>query len=189
MRQPRARAALRPFSLLAVCAAILLALSPARAAETPLAGCYERSYDARHLAAHRGQIVVRVRLKVERWTEQPPFLANAPIELWVRGRKQSFQSKGACKAEGEGLICNGSSSAEETDRCRTKADGVRNCRIADADSGRYHIAARPEGVLVTIRERLELMETPDGGRYLYLSPDSVENRAFLLTAAPAGACK
>ena len=49
------------------------------------------------------------------------------------------------------------------------------------DAGAFHIAGRRQGVLVTIRRRLELpASASDSGPYLYLSPGNAENHAFLL---------
>ena len=62
---------------------------------------------------------------------------------------------------------------------------MRHCRIGYDKSGAFRIAAQPEGVLVTVVERLEMPGPDAGGRssYLYLSPDNAENHAFLLQPA------
>jgi len=45
-------------------------------------------------------------------------------------------------------------------------------------------------VLVTIRERLELVQPPyNAGPFLYFSPTNAESRAFMLRSAPASASK
>ena len=178
------------FTLLAAPAA--LGASP-----PPLAGCYERVYDKAHLAAHKGQLVVHARLAVEAgdFPSDPgqthPMLANATLNVRVRGAKQTFHSIGACWADGKGLLCNGSLSAAETDACETKADGVRDCRIDWPEAaGTFRIAPKSSGVLVSIPGRLELPEATDGeGPFLYLSHGNAENHAFMLTSAPASACK
>jgi hypothetical protein len=176
----------------------LLATPAAHGAEPPpLAGCYERVYDKAHLAAHKGQIVLRARLYVEAgdFQNEPgaahPMLASATLNLWVRGAKHSFYSSGSCWAEGGGLLCNGSLSAAEVDACKTKADGVRNCRIYWPEAaGTFRIAPRSSGVVVNIPSRLELPENiDDEGLFLYLSHSNTENHDFLLKSAPASACK
>ena len=51
----------------------------------------------------------------------------------------------------------------------------------------FAVEARADGVLVSVRERLELVPAPyDAGPFLYLSPRNAENRAFVLkrTACP-----
>jgi hypothetical protein len=176
----------------------LLAASLALGAEPPpLAGCYERVYDKAHLAAHKGQLVVHARLVVGAGDyqndpgEARPVVASAMLKMWVRGSKQTFQSDGACWAEGKGLLCNGSLSATETDACNTNADGVHDCRIDWPEAaGKFRIAPRPNGVVVNIPGRLELPNgNADDGPYLYLSHSNTENHDFLLMSAPASTCK
>jgi hypothetical protein len=165
---------------------------PAAADPAPLLGCYARVYDSVHLAAHKGQIVLRVSLSV---TDARPetrvresHTADANLRIWVRGRKQSFDSHGACDVAGDGLRCGGSLSAAEADTCRKPRDGVHDCRIdTGSDPGSFAVQPKPEGVLVSVRERLELVPAPyDAGPFLYLSPGNAENRSFLLkrTACP-----
>ncbi len=162
----------------------------ARAADDVLlAGCYERVYDKAYLAAHKGQIVERMTLAIKPppKLDAPEFrsiIANAELKIWVRGVRQSFDSTGACSKEGEGLSCGGSLSAAEADQCRSKHDGIRNCRIDPNDAGSFQIEAKPEGVLVVISPRLELVQAPyDAGPFLNLSQTNAENHAFLLKAS------
>lgn len=181
-------------SLLGAGAAICLAMAEA-SAEPPLAGCYERIYDEAHLRAHRRQMVRHVRLKIAPTSVSPseggdkPPIADALLQMWPGKRKTSFDSLGVCWTEADGLVCNGSDSAVETRLCKTKTYGVRDCRIEDAHSGRFRIAPRPGGALLTVLETLELPQTgSDVGPFLYLSPGDPENRDFLLKASP-GPCK
>src|SRR5262245_41940957 len=96
--------------------------------EPPLAGCYERGYDAAHLSAHKKQFVVRVTLLVAptTWGGQPgeahPIIADGTLKIWVRGKTKSFDSHGVCRAEGGGLVCDGSVSAAEAETCKTARD-------------------------------------------------------------------
>jgi hypothetical protein len=177
---------------IAVAAAVLLAASPAWAAEPPLAGCYERVYDAAHLAAHKDQLVTRVTLSVAKTdafdqTGPHPFIADGILKMWVRAKDKSFDSVGACWAESYGLFCNASLSAAESSTCRTKQDGLRQCRIDPGDAGSFKVEGKPDGVLISIPKRIELLQQPyDGGPYLNFSAGNAENRAFLLkkTACP-----
>lgn len=174
-------------------AAGVLALPAAlAAAEPPLVGCYERVYNAAHLSAHKGQLVVRVTLSVTPAAPETRLdnahIAHGKLQIWLRGRKQSFDSHGACRAEGDGLMCDGGLSAAEAETCKSKRDGVHECRMGGDDAGSFHITGKPQGVLVTIHERLELVPAPyDAGPFLYLSPTNAENHAFLLNKAEA--CK
>jgi hypothetical protein len=179
-------------------AGIAAVSSPAGAVDAPaIAGCYERAYDAAHLAGHKGQFVVRLTLSVAppspaavaAFRPEDRFVADGNLKVWVRGNGKSFDSLGACRAQGDGLRCGGSLSAAEADTCRSRRDGVRSCRVDPTDAGAFEIQPRPDGVLVTVRERLELVPSPyDVGPYLSISASNAENRAFLLRPAP-GACK
>jgi hypothetical protein len=169
----------------------------AAVAEVPAPGCYERVYDAAHLAAHRGQLVVRATVlvkepdAVEAAKRGPDHVPDAQLRLWVKGQKPSFDSFGACRPANGGLICQGSLSAAEADACKTSSDGIHgNCRIDAADAGAFGVVARAGGLMVTVLRRLELVPAPyDGGPFLYLSPGNVENHAFVLKPAPEQACR
>jgi len=178
-----------------VAAAVFSVLAKPVGAEeiVPLAGCYERQYDAAWLKAHPGQIIRRVTLSVQKTSvpetpgEKQHVVADALLAMWSGGK--SFGSIGACYWEKVGLVCNAALSAQETETCKNKADGVRNCRISFDDAGSFEIAQKPEGLLLTVHERLELPGPEDRAEYLYLSPSNAENHAFLLQPAPEANCK
>ena len=167
---------------MATAASLVLAASVAGAAEPPLAGCYERVYDAAHLSAHKGQLVVRATISItETKGFGAPIVADAALKLWVRGKAKSFDSTGACTAKGDTLNCVGSLSAAEDTTCKSKRDGLRECRIDGSDAGGFKVEGKPEGVLMSIPSRLELLQNPyDVGPYLNFSASNAENRAFLL---------
>ncbi len=172
--------------------AAVVAAVAAQAEPLPAVGCYARAYDKAHLSTHKNQIVDKAQLSIETRKDTPPYPFLATLQFSAKGRgKATFSTFGACKEDGAGLLCNASLSAEETDLCKTKNDGVRRCRIGYDKSGSFRIATQPEGVLVTVVERLEMPGPDTGGRssYLYLSPDNAENHAFLLKAALAKACE
>jgi hypothetical protein len=177
---------IRPLPLLLACVALS---PPAHTQPVPLQGCYARVYDAAHLAAHKRQIVVRATLSVAPTRAEArvreTHVASAELKVWVRGRKQSFDSSGACSVSSTGLTCLGSLSAAEADTCRSKRDGVHDCRVDANDPGSFNLEPRGRGVLVTVHERLELVRAPyDSGPFLTLSPDNAENRSFLLQRTP-----
>jgi hypothetical protein len=174
---------------MATATGLVLLAGAASAAEPPLAGCYERVYDAAHLSAHKGQLVVRATIAITPTKGfDAPIVADASLKLWVRGKgknlDKSFDSTGACTAKGNTLTCAGSLSAAEDTTCKSKADGLRQCRVDGGDAGGFKVEGKPEGVLVSIPKRLELLQDPyDVGPYLNLSAGNAENRAFLLTKA------
>src|SRR5258708_21081222 len=93
----------------ATAASLVLAASTASAAEPPLAGCYQRVYDAAHLSAHKGQLVVRATIEIaETKAYNAPIIADASLRLWVRGKDKSFDSTGPCSAKGNSLTVAGS---------------------------------------------------------------------------------
>jgi hypothetical protein len=179
-------------------AAIGLLGANAASAEAPQPGCYERVYDAAHLAAHPGQLVTRATVLVKptdaatKAAVGPSRELDAILRFWVRGQKQSFDSIGSCQPANGGLACAGSVSAAEDDQCKTDRDGVRNhCRLIGAvNDGAFGVTAQSDGLMVKILRRLELVTAPyDGGPFLYLSPGNAENHAFALKPAPDQACK
>lgn len=177
------------------CIAVLAELAtPALAAESaPLAGCYERVYDAAHLAAHPGQIVRQIRLTIaESPIEEKKWSVATPtLMVWVKDHKQPFERGGGCEWKSGSLVCHAATNATESDDiCKTGGDGVRNCRLQTGDAGSYSVSKRADGILVTVRERLEMLEPQsDSAPYLYLSPGNAENRAFLLQPAPESSCR
>lgn len=184
------------FARIGLAATILFAqfASLVRAEEiVPLAGCYARLYDAAWLKAHPGQIIRRVTLLVTKTAvprtqgEKQSILADASLAMW--SGKESFSTLSACYWEKVGLVCNAALSAEETRLCKTREDGVRDCRVSMTDSGSFALAQKPEGLLVTVKERLELLGPVDQTSFLYLSPTNAENHAFLLQPLPEAACK
>jgi hypothetical protein len=184
---------LRGLELVAA-AYLVLASWQGRAEEIiPLAGCYERVYDSAWLTAHRGQIVRKVTLSIVKTSvpqtpgEKQRILADAMLVMWSKGA--TFSTIGACYWERVGLVCNAAVSAQETEPCKSKEDGVRACRISFDDSGSFELAQKPEGMLLAIRERLELPGPETRADYLYLSPGNAENHAFLLEPAPEANCK
>jgi hypothetical protein len=183
-------------TIAAVLAAVLAASGVEATEAPPLAGCYERVYDAAHLSQHNGQLVARATLLVEAETfggqsgKANPIIASGVLKIWIRGRPQSFDSIGACWTTANGLLCDGSLSAAETPTCKSKRDGVHECRIDAGFAGSFKVEGKPEGVLLSIHERLELVPAPyDGGPFLYFSPTNAENHAFLLTKQTPEACK
>lgn len=122
-------------------------------------------------------------------TPGEPLKILADAQLVMRTADMAFSTIGACYWDKLGLTCNASLSAAETRLCKTKDDGVRNCRLSTDDPGAFDLAQKGAGLLLTIRERLELSLPMDAGAFLYLSPQNTENRAFLLKPAPEAVCR
>jgi hypothetical protein len=76
------------------------------------------------------------------------------------------------------------------DACKARTTGVRECRVYAREDGAFEIARRPEGVVVTVKNLLELVPAPyDGGPFLNLDSKDVENNSFLLKPAAVDVCK
>jgi len=168
--------------------------TPAFAEEIiPLAGCYERVFDAAWMKAHPGQRVSRVTLLVAKPSapetpgEAHPILADALLAMWVG--EAAYTTIGACSWETTGLVCAASLSERRAPTCRTGADGVRDCRLPAGDAGVFDLSQQPTGLAFAVRERLELPGPLDGQSFLYINADSPEHRSFLLAPAPAAACR
>lgn len=158
-------------------------------------GCYERAYETKHLKAHKGQFVTKAEVDIQPARSEQlqdkkwGIVANADLRIWVKGYKKPFTSYGACSVKNGALDCGGSVSAAEEDQCGSSKPGVHKCRVDLGDAGDFRIETRPEGVVVSIIKRLELI--PDGsdtGPYLNLVSSDGENSDFLLKAAE-GKCE
>jgi len=157
--------------IIAVIAALVLAAPAASAADsfyaTYIAGrdgapCYARTYDAKHLAAHPKQKVVHF-FVVPSETEElsPPRTFAVDFGFRLKGSTDSFASLAACTAKGDGALCS-----------------------AEGDGGQFRLTPRPDGLLATVVERLEIegMES--------FSPNLVDSddREFRLYVSPASEC-
>lgn len=165
----------------------LVAASATQASSAPLlapGSCYERVYDAQHLAAHPGQIVRRIWIRAGDGS-------SIELRLWIKGRDAAFEGDGTCEATGETLLCKPALSAADENFCKGKRNGFSRCRREiGGGAGVYVIAKHAEGIVASVRETLELLQAQtDTGPYVYLSPDDRENASFLLKPAPDEACK
>lgn len=180
----------RIFGLAALAVVVTVPVAVHAAGGPVPTGCYAREYDRAHLAGHKAQIVTHASLAIKAppadWPliDGRPAAAMADLKLRVRVRKEVFETHGVCWSDGDGLRCGGSLSAAEADPCKTRRDGVRDCRVDASDSGAFTIRHKGDGLLVAIVERLELVPAPfDGGPFLSLSPGNAENHAFELGAS------
>lgn len=160
----------------------------ARAADAlPQQGCYQRVYSGPHMEAHKGQFIVKAELEIK-----PPepeqghgIVANAALQVWVKGKKASFETLGACDVQGGALDCGASVSAAEVDQCKSSVPGVHDCRVDLGDAGSFRIEVRSGGVVVSVPKRMEMGQTgSDSGPYLNLVGSDKENSDFLLERAP-----
>lgn len=159
----------------------------------PLAGCYERVFDAAWMKAHRGQSVQRITLLVtkpaapETLGENRRILADALLVMWVKD--EGFSTIGACAWEKTGLACAASLSERRAPTCKSGADGLRDCRMPAADAGVFELSQKTAGLTFTVQDRLELAGPLDGRNFFYINADNPDHRSFVLQAAAPGACR
>lgn len=63
-------------------------------------GCFNRTYDAAHLAKHPNQLVTSVRLAVQNSTRDPIYRSTFALQLQMRGRTSLLKTAGMCRYEG-----------------------------------------------------------------------------------------
>ncbi len=153
-------------------AIVLLAAAtpfPSAAMAAVSAGCYERSYDAAHMAGHPRQSVTRIAVEVKTPGGVEPYAASASLSARMRGRKTRMYTGGDCMAEGEGLSC-----------------------AMDDDSGSFLLTQNGGGLKLvnTADIRLHRLDRgPEDDGAAYLRGKDSEERIFLLLPAPAKACR
>ncbi len=159
----------------------------------PLAGCYERVFDAAWMKNHRGQSVQRITLLVTKPTapetpgEAQPILADALLVMWVKD--EGFSTIGACAWEKTGLACAASLSERRAPTCKSGADGLRDCRMPAGEAGAFELVQKSSGLTFSVQQRLELAGPLDGQKFLYINADNPDHRSFVLQPAPPSACR
>ena len=156
----------------AVCKSVVVSgffLCATSAELASLSGCYERRYDAAHLAAHPDQHVRSVTLAVKPMSGHDPWVANVDLEMAIRHQNGLGSVVGDCTEDGGALSCS-----------------------MDSDRGSFRlVASAPDEVLLTINATLLLQRPPfnDEGPFVELKPNDRENNAFLLKSVKASACQ
>lgn len=158
--------------------------------------CFERSYDAAHLARNPAQVVTRIRIAVSR--EVFPGSVGVPpqeflrIELARRGDTQIRRAIGSCGHPFGGTKVDGRGR-----EIKSKADGAR-CLLTGEDhmnaeegndGGSIDIRPEQGGLLARLSSPLRLRTgsqvSIDKGREMRLG---AADRVFRLTKLPAAAC-
>lgn len=158
--------------ILAAIALVIAAAPAAHAAESFYAAyiaerngaapCYARTYDLKHLAAHPKQKVVHFFVTRSDLDQgKPPKTFDLGFGFRLKDSTDAFAGLAACAAKGDGATCS-----------------------VEGDGGNFRLTPRPDGLLVSVVDRLELegMES--------FSPDLAksDDREFRLYASPASAC-
>ena len=153
-------------------AASLLAVTPAAASAASfyeryifgpdgIPPCHARTYTAEHLAAHPKQKVTRFFVVRSDMDDGGPRRFEVGFGFRLTGSPDVFAATAGCVARGDGAAC-----------------------TVEGDGGGFTLAPRPDGLLVSVDERLEV-EGVEG-----FSPDlhDSDDRAFRLYVSPPEAC-
>jgi len=124
--------------------------------------CYARTYAAEHLAAHPKQKVTAFFLtRSEVDDGRPPQSFDIGFGFRLKGSRDVFAAEAGCVARGDGATC-----------------------TVEGDGGGFTLAPRPDGLLVSVDDRLELEGLEGFSPNLHDSDD----RAFRLYVSPPEAC-
>jgi hypothetical protein len=157
---------------LATAALLLAAASPVHAAETfydryvigadGIPPCYARTYTAEHLAEHPRQKVTQFFLTASAVDDgRPPRSFDMGFGFRLKGSSDLFAAMAACVAKGDGATC-----------------------VVEGDGGGFTLTPRPDGLLVTVEERLEVEGMESFSPNLHDSDD----REFRLYASAPEEC-
>lgn len=147
------------------CAAIVALCRPAHA--QTYEGCFSRTYDAAHLAAHTGQTVTAMKLKIKPRAMDDGNDFAAELRFAFRDDKRAFFAVGICKDNKAGLTCG-----------------------LDQDAGQISVTLADGGVrLSPISDVRADSESGQEDEYVMIKSDNPENGVFALPAVPAADCK
>lgn len=157
--------------------------------------CFERTYDAAHLAKNPAQTVTRIRISVSRDAIFGPGEAPTDflrVEIARRGDPQVRRAIAWCEHPfgGETLNARGqvTNLGQPGARCRVTGEDHMNAEEGN-DGGSVDIRAAEAGLLARLSSPLRLrtgeMVSVDKGREIRLGPS---DRTFRLSPMPASAC-
>jgi hypothetical protein len=166
LKTQRCRHMLRSPDLLHIIVFTAFLLLPVAAlAQTPL-GCFARTYDAPHLAAHPGQTVSAVKVKLKPRSMDDGYNFSVELRFGFREDKRNFYAVGICKDMGGSLTCS-----------------------LDQDAGQLTVKPADGGVQVSPLQDVRAdAESGDEAEYKTLKTSNPEDRVFMLRAVEASDC-
>ena len=129
----------------------------------PEASCFQRHYDAAHLAEHPQQMVTYIALTPAEGQEVSTSLV-VDISVKMRGLSESYIGSAYCEHDVEGLSCG-----------------------MEGDAGAFSLALRADGALLLKVDRRG-MSFEGEQDFLTLSGTSGDDRAFLMHPVAAADC-
>ena len=158
---------LRINDMLRITAAALPLLLPVPSVAQPLDGCFARTYDVAHLAAHSGQTISAMKLRLQPRSMDDGYNFSVELRFGFREDKRNFYAVGSCK----------------------DVEGSLTCSL-DQDAGQLSIKPAEGGVQVsTIQDVRADAESGDEAEYMTLKRSNPEDRLFMLRAVEASDCK
>lgn len=150
----------------------LIVLSSALlAASAPVAhaydGCFERTYDASHMAKHTGQTVTAVKLRLKPRSMDDGYNVAAEMRVAFRGGNDDYYAGGICQDRKDSLYCG-----------------------LEQDAGQVAITA--EGVDIKLSPITDVRTESASGNeedVVVIAASNPEHRTFLLRAASSEACR
>ncbi len=179
-----------------ICAAPAVAVQGVLGRAADAKACFERTYDAAHLARNPKQATTRIRISVSRETIPGsvgvPPVAFIRVELTRRGDAQIRRAIGWCqhpfggeKLDSQGEVTN---PGQPGARCRVTGENHMNAEEGN-DGGSVDIRAAEGGLFARLSSPLRLRTgefvSIDKGRAFRLGPS---DRTFRLNILPASAC-
>lgn len=157
-----------PTSFRAVASSIvLLAAAESSSAAAPYEGCFVRTYDAAHLAAHKRQTVAAIKLRLTPRKMEDPLTVAAEMRLDVRGRDGAFYAVGACREQPQNASCG-----------------------LDQDAGKISLTPGANGLLMSIVQDVRAdAASGEESDFVTVRLSNPEDRTFALAAASAESCK
>ena len=158
----RFNALLRDYSdrprIIAAATVLLLLPLPIPVTAEPLHGCFARTYDAAHLAAHSGQTVSAMKLRLKPRSMDDGYNFSVELRFGFREDKRNFFAVGICK----------------------DVDGSLTCSL-DQDAGQLSIKSAEAGIQVSpIQDVRADAKSGDEAEYMTLKTSNPEDRGFLL---------
>jgi hypothetical protein len=158
---------IRRLGLLAFAAAFAPS-APSLAADV-WSGCYQKVYDAPHMAAHRGQTVTSLTVQLTPMKPEPPWASSASLTFTLKGHTAKYLDGGDCSTAKDGLFCG-----------------------MDEDAGALTLARSGADLVVTITQDMRLDragQASDESTGPLIKASNREDRTFLLHPVAAGVCK
>lgn len=150
----------------ALVALVLATTAPAAYAQT-FDGCFARTYDKAHLAAHSGQTVTAIKMKLEPRNMGDGNNVSVQLSFDFRNKKGEYYAVGTCREEAGALTCG-----------------------LDQDAGKITLKPGKDGLLLSPVQDLRADNVAgDESDLVMIETANPEHRSFALPSVPATDCR